>query len=192
MFQRRGSLIPGLILIGLGVALLSHRLGWPDLRWSHIYPLLLLAIGMGSAFSLRGRGHRGGVFPTVFFLALGVFFALRNYEVIEYLYPDEFWPIFLIAPGLAMIAIVFFVPGEWRMLIPGGALVLFGALLMADELGYLRINRLSDYWPVILIAVGLGIFFKGFKQAETGSQLSDSSRANLDDLSTLGEKTGKK
>lgn len=164
MAQRRSSLVPGLVLIGLGLILLANRLDWAHLRWYHLYPLILIALGIGSAYSIRGKGNRDGVFQTVFFLVLGIFFVLRNYEIIPYLYVDEFWPIFLIAPGLAMIAIFFFVPSEWRVLIPGSALVLFGGLLMADELGYVEIYRLVDYWPVILIAIGLSIFFKGFRQ----------------------------
>jgi hypothetical protein len=167
MSQRRSSLVPGLILIALGLILLANRLDWAHPRWYHIYPLILVAFGIGSAYSIRGRGHSDGVFQTVFFLSLGIFFVLRNYDILpRYLYIDEFWPIFLIAPGLAMIAVFLFVPDEWRMLIPGGALAAFGGLLMADELGYVQIYRLADYWPVILIAVGLSIFFKGFRQAK--------------------------
>jgi hypothetical protein len=167
MSKRRSSLVPGLVLVGLGLILLANRLDWAHLRWYHIYPLILVALGIGSAYSIRGRGHRDGVFQTVFFLTLGIFFVLRNYGFVQYLYIDEFWPIFLIAPGLAMIATVLFVPTEWRMLIPGSALVVFGGLLMADEMGYIQIYRLSDYWPVILIAIGVSIFFKGFREAKT-------------------------
>ncbi len=166
MAERRSSLVPGLVLIGVGLAILSTRMDWPDIRWSQIYPIIFILIGAASAYSIRGRGRRDGVFPTVFFLTLGVFFVLRNYNFIEYWYLDEFWPIFLIAPGLAMLATVFFVPGEWRLLIPGLALVIFGGLLIADELNYLQIYRLWDYWPVILIAIGVSIFFKGFKEAK--------------------------
>ena len=167
MSTRRGSLVPGLVLVGLGLVLLVNRLEWAEVRWYHIYPLILLAIGLGSAYSIRGRGNRQGIFPAVFFLSLGVFFVLRNYDIIPHLYVDDFWPIFLIAPGLGMIATVLFVPSEWRMLIPGGALVIFGSLLMADELGYVAIYRLWDYWPVLLIAAGLSVFFKGDKQVKT-------------------------
>lgn len=167
MSSRRGSLIPGLILICLGLILLANRLEWAVLRWIHLYPLLLIAIGIGSAYSIRGHGYRDGVFATVFFLSIGVFFALRNYGFVRYLYFEEVWPIFLIAAGLGFVAIFFFVPSEWRVLIPGSVLLLFGALLLAREYGYLTIYRLSDYWGVILIAIGLSIFLKGFRPGRT-------------------------
>jgi hypothetical protein len=166
MSRRRNSLVPGLVLVGLGLVLLVNRLEWAEVRWFHIYPLILIALGVSSALSIRGRGNSQGIFPTFFFLTIGIFFVLRNYGLIPRLYVGEFWPIFLIAPGLGLIATFLFVPSEWRMLIPGGALVVFGCLLMADKLGYVEIYRLWDYWPVLLIALGLSIFFKGYKQVK--------------------------
>lgn len=166
MSNRRGSLIPGLVLICLGLMLLAGRLEWEFLRWRNIYPLILIAVGLASAYSIRGRGHRDGVFVSVFLLSIGAFFVLRNYGFVPYLYIEEVWPIFLVAAGLGFVAIFLFVPSEWRLLIPGSALLLFGVLLLARELGYLRIYRLSEYWPVILVAIGLSVFFKGLKQGK--------------------------
>jgi hypothetical protein len=161
MKNRRGSLVGGLILILIGGAMLAERLHVWLPAWEDLYPFIFILLGLASAYRIRGRGYRDGVFGAVFFLSLGVFFLLRNFDVIPYFHS---WPIFLIAIGLGLIAPIAFVPKQWGALIPGVALMLFGVALLFEEFDYWRLYDIAKYWPLILIACGLGILLNARRQ----------------------------
>jgi len=161
MKDRRGSLVGGLILILIGVAMLAERLNVRLPSWEDIYPFIFVILGLASAYRIRGRGHRDGVFGAVFFLSLGAFFLLRNYNLIPYFHS---WPIFSIAIGLGLIAQIVFVPKQWGVLIPGSMLVLFGVALLFEEFDYWRLYDIAKYWPLILIAFGIGILLNARRQ----------------------------
>jgi len=162
MAERRNSMIPGLILIGVGLYLLGRRLHWLDFRFDEIYPFIFLVIGAFAASRIRGRGHREGVFATFFFLSLGIFFILRNYEIIPYIWHP--WPVWLVAAGLGFLATFLFVPNEWGTLIPAVVLLAFGGAFLLREFDVFYFYELSRFWPVILIAIGLGILLNGFRK----------------------------
>lgn len=49
----------------------------------------------------------------------------------------------------------------------GLILVVIGALALAHNLGFLNVNLahlLRDWWPVLLIALGLSMFFPGSRR----------------------------
>jgi hypothetical protein len=161
MRDRRGSLVGGLILILIGLGMLLNRLNVRMPDWELIYPFIFVLLGLASAYRIRGRGHADGVFGTVFFLSLGAFFILRNFDFIPYFHS---WPIFPIAVGLGMIAQIIFVPSRWGVIIPGAALVVFGVALLFEELDYWYFYDVVKFWPVILIAFGVGIVLNGLRR----------------------------
>jgi len=161
MRNRRGSLIGGLILILIGGAMLAERLNARLPGWEDLYPFIFILLGLASAYRIRGFGYRDGVFGAVFFLSLGVFFLLRNFNVIPYFHS---WPMFPIAVGLGLIAPIAFVPKQWGGLIPGVALVLFGVALLFEEFDYWRLYDIARYWPLILIAFGVGVLLNARRQ----------------------------
>ncbi len=58
----RGSLVAGLIFVGLGVIFLAERLGLIDVSGNYIWPILLIALGL--SLLLGGdRGSAGDGFP---------------------------------------------------------------------------------------------------------------------------------
>ena len=160
MATRRRPLLTGIILIVLGLYFLANRLDLPLPVFEQVYPFLFLLFAAASAYRIEGWGRREGVFGTIFFLTLGVFFLLRNFDYIPYIYHP--WPVWLIAAGLGCVAGFVFVPSDWGLLIPGSALLLFGGSFLLREYDiYLDATR---YWPVILIAIGLGVLLKGLRK----------------------------
>ncbi len=162
MSDRRGSLVGGLVLILIGLAMLANRLHVRLPGWDSIYPFVFILLGLASAYRIRGRGHREGVFGTVFFLSLGAFFVLRNFDLIPYFHS---WPIFPIAVGLGILAQIIFVPSHWGVVIPGVVLVLFGVAMLFEELDYWYFYDVAKFWPVILIAFGIGILLNARRRA---------------------------
>ncbi|MCG3119799.1 MAG: hypothetical protein ALAOOOJD_02311 [bacterium] len=161
MRERRGSLVGGLILVFIGLIMLAERLNVRLPAWEDVYPYGFLLLGLASAYRIRGRGHRDGVFGAVFFLSLGAFFLLRQYDVIPYFHS---WPVFPIAVGLGLMAQCIFVPKQWGVLIPGAVLLLFGVALLFEEFDYWYFYDLAKYWPIILIAFGAGILLNARRQ----------------------------
>jgi hypothetical protein len=159
--NRRGSLVGGLILIFIGAVMLARRLNISLPIWEDLYPFGFILLGLASAYRIRGRGYNDGVFGTVFFLSLGAFFLLRNYNFIAYFHS---WPVFPIAVGLGLLAQCVFVPKQWGLLIPGAAFVLFGVALLMEELEYWHFYDIARFWPLILIAFGVGILLNARRQ----------------------------
>jgi hypothetical protein len=161
MRNRRGSLVGGLILILIGGVMLANRLNVRLPAWEDWYPFIFILLGLASAYRIRGRGYRDGVFGAVFFLSLGAFFLLRNFSFIPYFHS---WPVFPMAVGLGLLAQYIFAPKQWGVLIPGVMLVLFGVALLFEELDYWYFYDVAKYWPLILIAIGIGMLFNARRQ----------------------------
>lgn len=159
--NRRGSLVGGLVLIIIGAAMLARRLEVPLPVWEDLYPFGFVLLGLAAAYRIRGRGYADGIFGTVFFLSLGAFFLLRNYNFIPYFHS---WPVFPIAIGLGLLARLALVPQQWGVVFPGVMFVLFGVGLLLEELDYFYFEDISRFWPLILIAFGVGVLLNARRQ----------------------------
>jgi len=167
MSTHKHSLWPGLFLILIGAILLVHKLVPYSFGWYEIYPLIFIGLGILLFISILGKRDKGAVFPGTFLFFLGLFFFLRNYDIIPYLYRLEVWPIFLIILGLAFLVFFFTKPSNWGTLIPAGIFLFLGIVFLLDRLHivYLDIwNILADYWPVVLIIIGGGIILGSLKR----------------------------
>lgn len=168
MEKREKSFIPGVILIVIGSYFLLNRLGLFYLRWRSVYPIILLAVGALFLVAIFTKKDKGAAFPATVLLVLGLFFFLRNFDYLPfgfYLHDIEaFWPIFLIAFGLGFVVLFFFKSEDWGLLIPGGVLLFFGVIFLLRAMGIFYWHNFVDYWPVILIAVGLGIVVSSLRK----------------------------
>jgi len=167
MNQSKTSYLPGIFLIILGGILLIHQLDIFYFSWSQIYPVIFLLLGLYLYASLFTRKSAGAVFwGTVFFL-LGLFFSLRNYDIIDYYYMYDLWPILLLIFGIAFIALFILKPEDWGVLIPAGILLFFGSVFLLRNLHLWQAQEIIEqYWPIILILIGLGIISKNIKKKE--------------------------
>ena len=176
MSAQRHSILPGLLLIIIGGLLLANKLVPYSIGWYEIYPLILMAIGVFIYISVIGKQDKGAVFFGTFFLLLGLFFFLRNFDVIPYYYLREVWPTILIILGLSFISVFVAKPGDWGVLIPGGTLLFLGVvfLLRKFHIIYLNIGDIiADYWPMILIIIGAGIILGALKRQPCCSEINE-------------------
>jgi len=174
MSDRGKSIVPGAILILVGLFLFLREFDLVYLGWRDLYPVILLGLGGLFALSAFSRRDKGAVFAAAMFLVLGLFFLFRNFGIFSldyyFYYPSEYWPIFLLAVGAGFITLFIFKTDDWAVLIPGGTLLLFGALFMLRNAGFLDWLHLADLWPIILIAIGASIVIRGFRQRSINSQ----------------------
>jgi hypothetical protein len=167
------SIIIGLIFILVGAGLLMDRLDMFSFGWHQIYPAIFLLIAAVS-FVHAVAGQKKSAFWGGVFGVLGVFFALRNYDIIRYYWFDEFWPIFLIALGVGFIVLYIFNPRDWSVLIPGtiltglGLLFIFEAMNLIDDLFELVFDTMWTYWPLALVLLGVGLILGSLKRKDSG------------------------
>ncbi len=176
MSTHRHSILPGLILIIIGALLLVNKLVPYSIGWYEIYPLVLMAIGVLIFVSVIDKRDKGAVFFGTFFFLLGLFFFLRNFDIIPYYYMREVWPIILILLGLSFLSLFIAKPGDWGVLIPGGILLFLGIAFLLRKLHiiYLDIGDiLADYWPVILIIIGGGIILGALRRQPCCTEISE-------------------
>jgi predicted membrane protein len=93
-------------------------------------------------------------------IILGILFTLNNLGIIEAGDYLHFWPVALIAFGLAVFVESSKTPGRFG----GGIVMLAGTLMLLNNLGVVRF-RLHDWWPLLLVLIGISIIWRGFDQA---------------------------
>jgi hypothetical protein len=107
----------------------------------------------------RGMHHHpfGGVLIGTILAGVGVLLLLQNLgiTVVEDIW--EWWPVILIAIGAARLITGF----GWSGRIFGGILMFAGGVFLLHNLGYIHGDPWNYFWPVILIAVGLGMLARG-------------------------------
>src|SRR5712692_1606368 len=162
MRNRRGALLPGLLLIALGAWLLALTLGVPLPGFDKIWPVLPLVFGLAVLiqFFAEGRRHDGLVFTGVAATLLGAFFLTITLGPLTWADLGRWWPIFVIIGGLAFLAQWLARPGEHSLLIPAGLALLAGLVALALTLGlagFTLSDQIIRLWPLLLILAGLGL-----------------------------------
>jgi len=176
MSTHKYSIMPGVILIVIGVLLLVHQIAPYSFSWYDTYPFILMGLGLLFFFSIIGKRNKGGVFPGTFLFLLGLFYFLRNFDIIEYYYLREIWPIILIILGLSFVAVFITKPDDWGPLIPGGLFLFLGVVFLLNKLHLVYWDLgdvIADYWPAILILIGGRIIFRSLKRHPYGTETGD-------------------
>ncbi len=168
MSEKRKSLIPGALLIVVGIILLLRQIDLLYVSWRQLYPFLLLGIGVLFSVSCFARQDKGAAFPAGMFVVLGLFFVLRNFGIFSFdyyfYYPREYWPVFVLAAGTGFIALFLARSRDWGALVPGLTLFALGGLFLLRNAGLFHWLHLADLWPIILIAVGAGIVINSLRR----------------------------
>jgi len=175
MSESKRSLMPGVLLIGFGLWLIADRLNF-GAEIEIILPVLGVVFSGFLLYEAMRMKRTSPLFWGTSILIVSIFFLLRNTELVMYLYPDEYWPLFPLAIALGFIAQFLMQPKEWGVLIPAailGAVGVTGALDIAgiwldgwDSIG-------SYFWPVLIILIGAGILIKSFKKSNDQDQISE-------------------
>lgn len=144
-------ILPGLLILALGAALLLHNLDLLDLGGLRsFWPLAVIAFGLHLFFGGANRAFGLAV------AALGV--ALQGEMLGWFDVPwgrvRDFWPLILIAVGASML-----LRGRKDSLVGGVILVSLGAYFQGRNLAWIDFE-IWNLWPVAVIAAGLGMVQK--------------------------------
>lgn len=168
--MRRRSIVPALILIGLGLWFLIRNLGvnLPDM--DALWPIFPLGGGLlFLAGYVANRRDPGLVFVGLAATLIGAFFFLFTLRIplpiagmqegVRWGDMDRLWPAFVVIGGLAFIALFLAESRhDWAVFTLGAVAVLVGCAaflftfgLLAGDIGLM----LLKLWPVLLIVMGL-------------------------------------
>lgn len=92
-----GRVIAGLILVGVGAALLLRNTGFPMPYWLFSWPVILILVGIYSGFKHNFRNN-----TWLILIIIGGFF-LADRVIPDLRLAPYFWPLFIIAMGLLFI-----------------------------------------------------------------------------------------
>jgi hypothetical protein len=99
--RQRSRIVFGLIVIGVGLLALLDNLNLFDIRVVRPYwPLVFVLLG---ALKLQQTRHAGGVLAAAVLIALGAGMTLHNLGYLQ-LHLRDWWPVFVIAGGLLLVA----------------------------------------------------------------------------------------
>ena len=145
------SLVPGILLICIGVLFLA--VNYLDIDFEQIWPVVLIIPSIAFfVMGFRDRTQFGLFMPATMLLILGILFftcQLQGWQLMRSL-----WPLFMMAPGLGLLMMYLFGRRETGLLIPAGILMGLSVIFLLSENGF------CQFWPVILILVGIGVLLK--------------------------------
>ena len=167
MSNRRGAIIPGLLLVLLGAYLLAQNLNVPLPGLDQLWPVFPLIFGLAfiTQFFLGGRTDDGLIFVGLAGALVGAFFFLFTLGRLEWSQMGTYWPVFVVIGGVAFLAQWLVRPAQRGLLVPAFLALVVG--LVALVLNLRLVNRelaeqISKLWPVLLILVGLAVLGQYF------------------------------
>jgi hypothetical protein len=168
MNKQFSNTLVGVLFILFGVVLILNKMDIIYFTWTEIYPIGLLFISVFSFINVS-RGNKNASFWGTVCGILGVVFFMRNYGYINYFLYFDVWPIILLAFGLGFLVLFMFNPADWGVLIPGILLSFFGTLylLESSEIDVDLFDIVFDFWPIILVLIGLGLILKALSNRKT-------------------------
>jgi predicted membrane protein len=108
----------------------------------------------------RPHSPFGGLLLGTILAGVGVLLLLDNLGIRIFDQIWEWWPCILIAVGAARVVTAV----SWGGRVWGSVVLFIGGVFLLDNLGYIHGNVWNFFWPVILIAVGLGMLARGFER----------------------------
>jgi predicted membrane protein len=109
---------------------------------------------------MERRAHHspfGGVLVGAILAVVGVLFLLDNLDIHIMDEVFQWWPVILIGIGATRVVTAWGMGGK----IWGSAMIFIGGLFLLHNFGYLHGDPWSFFWPVILIAIGIGMLARG-------------------------------
>jgi len=171
MKEKHGSIVPGVIFIIIGLWLLAKRSYYFSSLFSYIIPIGLAVLGLYLIQYAVRYNKPSSMLWGVVQVVIGLFFILRNFDVIPYFYADEYWPVFLLAFGFGFLGHFIIKPSEWGVLIPAFFLLLWGmsSMHLLHDIFWEWDFSVRRYWPILLILIGGGVVISGLLQDKKGS-----------------------
>ena len=169
----QGHLTLGTVLVVVGTWIFLQNLGvnLPGLEemWP-ILPCLAGAALLVSFFTGKDRGA-GRVFLGTSGLLVGLFFFAFTLGPLEWWEMEVYWPAYPLMGGMAFLAT--WVAGRGResgLIVPAALNAVAGVVGFSFTLGWLEmwvLPVIETGWPLVLIAIGLLIVFRGIVPKRT-------------------------
>ncbi len=158
--KSRTSGFIGVLLVGIGVFLLLRE--YYDLRAISLKGYGLLFVGLiGLIASIRKKPPRG-IYIFSFFTLVGLYYTLGDVGIYR-IYRGLTLSAVTLALGLSFYPLFWFGKRSWNHLLAGNLITLVGLIFLAYyyELIPTRlfVTIVDDYWPVLLILLGVGFLF---------------------------------
>ncbi len=168
MMKERSSLLPGVVLISVGLYLLLNQFNILSIDWNVIFPLGMLGLSAFLFISYSNKKDTSLVFPATVLFVLGFFFFMRNYNLFDlkfdFYHLRDYWPVFLIAFGTGSVAQAGVKREGVGSMLMGAIAVIVGVLFIFDcSYIFFRFDWYK-FWPVILILIGISLIFKHRKR----------------------------
>lgn len=131
---------------------------------------------------MNSCGKSGGGFFALLLILMGVALFLENVGLLPGWRIADFWPIWMIVWG------VFIIDRSRHALavIWSGALIVCGVLIILGNLGILHVDA-GIIWPIVLIALGLGLWLAPAQVKQLGSRLSENAGGRWQAHAELGD-----
>lgn len=167
MGDKRGSILPGIFLIVVGIWFLLDRLEVIENYRYRIYSLTIIVLAVFLLIEAFRNSNSSALFWGVTILVIGGFFSMRNFGIIPHSCFNRFWPIFLIGMGAGFFSLFIFDPRDWGVLIPAFILIFLSIGLSIRSFSHIRWDFIIEkYWPIPLIVIGMGILLKGIRKTK--------------------------
>ncbi len=161
--QMRRNLVVGVVLVLLGVWFLAVQFvpglgGWINIEWS--WPLLIMAVGAFLLLFGLLVGAPGMAVPAVIVAGIGGILYYQN-ATGDWTSWSYLWTLI---PGFVGVGVILagLLGGDFRgSLTEGGGLIIISLILFfifASIMG--GWNLLGDYWPVLLILLGVWLLIR--------------------------------
>jgi predicted membrane protein len=123
----------------------------------------------------RNRSPASGVVVGAVIVAIGLILLLDNMGIIRAHDFWRYWPLGLVALGLARIT-----EGRPAAMIWGGFIAVIGVLIFLDTLDIILFN-FNLIWPLAVILFGVSMLWKAIERRKVcdGLEVTDSSQVNL-------------
>jgi hypothetical protein len=163
--ERRRAIIPGLILIIIGIWALLWSLGFEWTRVDMLWPLIVIAGGVSLLLMSLRREHRdsGGVWLGCAAILCGGLFLYITLGPAEWSDLSWLWPAFPVIAGLSWVVAWGVEPRLVANLVMGLIALVAGVIGFLFTYGWLSaesLQHLGNLWPLIPIAVGLGLIIQ--------------------------------
>jgi len=158
--KSRSSGFIGVLLVGLGLFLLLRE--YFDLRVISLRGYGLFFIGLLGFFASVSKKPPRGIYIFSFLTLMGLYYAVGDWGVYQIDRGLTLSAVTL-AIGLSFYPLFGFGKRNWNHLLTGNLITLVGLIFLAYYYDFiptrLFVTLVDDYWPVLLILLGMGFLF---------------------------------
>lgn len=153
----------GILLVVIGIIMLLDHFSVFSIDFSTIFWPLMMLVGIVIVSRGFGGNHRGKIFWGSVLFLYSLFFFIRSIDYFD-VHGRLIFPASFIIFGVAFFMMYLGNMKDWPLIIPSAILGAMGVIFILTEYGYLYRwdvwDAVVDYWPVLLIVVGIVMIMK--------------------------------